>query len=82
MSMLNHLSAFAGRSIRAGAHVSPRYAVSLIDRNSGKPHVICGIPLVLMTADPFETSQELMRNRDPSRWQTSVARLGMKEARA
>ncbi|MDS9467512.1 hypothetical protein RGQ15_07980 [Paracoccus sp. MBLB3053] len=75
MIMLNHLSAFAERTFTASTPRRTRYAVSLIDRCTGKPHHIAGIPLILMTPDPFETSRDLMRNRDPERWDTSVKRI-------
>lgn len=78
MSMLNHLSAFADRAIRAAVPVSPRYAVSLVDRRSGKPHVISGIPLVLMTCEPITASNDLMRNRDPGLWDTFIQRIDSK----
>lgn len=80
MSMLNHLSAFADRAIRATVPHSPRYAVSLIDRNSGRPHMISGVPLVLLTTTPRETSVDLMRNRDPQRWDTFIERMDSKGA--
>ncbi|MDT1061718.1 hypothetical protein RM190_07595 [Paracoccus sp. CPCC 101403] len=78
MTMLNHLSAFADRAIRATVPASPSYAVSLIDRCSGRPHMISGIPLVLISREPVETSRELMRNRDPSRWDTFIERMDEK----
>lgn len=81
MTMLNHLSAFADRAIRAAVPATPRYAVSLIDRCSGKPHMIAGIPLVLMTREPVQTSRELMRNRDPMRWDTFIERMEEKGVR-
>lgn len=75
MTMLNHLSAFADRAIRIAIPVRARYAVSLIDRRTGKPHRISDIPLRLMTCEPFDTAQELMRNRDPAIWDTFIERL-------
>jgi len=78
MTMLNHLSAFADRAIRSAV---PSYSVSLIDRCSGKPHRISGIPLVLITREPVETSRELMRNRDPMRWDTFIERMDEKGSR-
>ena len=44
MTMLNHLSAFADRALRAAIPAPARYAVSLIDRRTGKPHRISDIP--------------------------------------
>lgn len=58
----------------------PRYAVSLIDRRTGRPHRISDIPLRLITCAPFETAQELMRDRDPARWDTVIHRLDQKGA--
>ncbi|WP_134682070.1 hypothetical protein [Paracoccus ravus] len=78
MTMMNHLSAFADRAIRGAIPARPRYAVSLIDRSTGRPHAIADIPLVLMTREPVETSDELMRNRDPSRWRIFVERMDSK----
>ncbi len=78
MTMLNHLSAFADRALRAAIPAPARYAVSLIDRRTGKPHRISDIPLRLMTCDPFEAAHELMRNRDPSIWDTFIERLDAK----
>ncbi|WP_104490925.1 MULTISPECIES: hypothetical protein [Paracoccus] len=77
MTMLNHLTAFAGRTRRI-TPAPPRYAVSLIDRRTGKPHRISDIPLRLITCEPFETARELMRDRDPARWDTAIDRLDRK----
>ncbi len=78
MSMLNHLSSFADRAIRAAAPASPRYAVSLIDRRTGRPHMISGIPLVLMTGTPAEAAHELMRDRDAALWDAFIERMDRK----
>ena len=75
MSMLNHLSALADRAIRATTPFSPRYSVALIDRRTGRPHTISGIPLVVMTAEPVTASHELMRNRDPGVWDIFIERI-------
>ncbi|MTH78713.1 hypothetical protein [Paracoccus aestuariivivens] len=80
MSMLNHLSAFAENAFRAAVPGQSRYAVSLIDRCSGKPHMISGVPLVVLTTTPHETSVDLMRNRDPRRWDTFIERMNSKGA--
>lgn len=80
MTMLNHLSAFADRALRIATPAPARYAVSLIDRRTGKPHRISDIPLRLMTCEPFATAQELMRNRDPAIWDTSIERLSARRA--
>ena len=78
MTMLNHLTAFADRALRVAVPVKPRYAVSLIDRRTGRAHRISEIPLRLITCEPFDAAQELMRNRDPERWDTFVQRLDSK----
>ena len=82
MTMLNHLSALP--IARCGSPCRPRwgYAVSLIDRRTGKPHRISDIPLRLMTCEPFEAAHELMRNRDPAIWDTFIERLDTKGIRA
>lgn len=80
MSMLNNLSAFADRAIRAATPFSPRYSVALIDRRTGRPHTISGVPLVLMTAEPITASHELMRNRDPGLWDIFIERMDRKGA--
>ncbi|MDQ7776967.1 hypothetical protein [Paracoccus aminovorans] len=72
MPMLNHLS--------ASAAALPRYAVSLIDRRTGRPHRISDIPLRLITCEPFEAARDLMRDRDPSLWDTAIHRLDQKGA--
>ncbi|WP_313348958.1 hypothetical protein [Paracoccus sp. (in: a-proteobacteria)] len=74
MNVLNH------RALRAFMPLPTRYAVDLIDRRTGKPHRISDIPLRLITCEPYETVQELMRDRDPARWQTAVHRLDRKGA--
>ncbi|MTH64692.1 hypothetical protein [Paracoccus shanxieyensis] len=81
MSMMNHLSAFADRAVRAAVPALPKYAVALVDRRTGKPHMISGIPLVLMTCEPVTASQDLMRNRDPRLWDTFIERMDGKERR-
>lgn len=72
MPMLNHLS--------ASAAALPRYAVSLIDRRTGRPHRISDIPLRLITCEPFEAARDLMRARDPVLWGTAIHRLDQKGA--
>lgn len=62
----------------ASATALPRYAVSLIDRRTGRPHRISDIPLRLITCEPFEAAQDLMRDRDPARWDTAIHRLDQK----
>ncbi|WP_233253258.1 hypothetical protein [Paracoccus binzhouensis] len=79
MTSLHHLSAFADRAMRA-AMPTPRYAVSLIDRRTGRPHRISDIPLRLITCEPFETARDLMRDRDPALWDTAIHRLDRKGA--
>ncbi|WP_233145019.1 hypothetical protein [Paracoccus yeei] len=47
----------------------------MIDRRTGRPHTISGIPLVVMTAEPVTASHELMRNRDPGVWDIFIERM-------
>lgn len=72
MSMIAHLSAFADRALRVTLPDTNRYVVTLMDRVSGRPHVIAGIPLTILTVEPDEVVADLMRNRDPERWDTRV----------
>lgn len=80
MTYRHHLSAFADRALRAAMLAPPRYAVSLIDRRTGKPHRISEIPLRLITCEPFRTARDLMRDRDPALWGTAIHRLDRKGA--
>jgi hypothetical protein len=80
MTILTHLPAFAGVALRAAMPISPRFAVSLIDRRTGDPHLICDMPLRLTTDTPALTASELMRNRDPDIWDIFVERLDAKGA--
>ena len=72
MTMLNHLADFAINARQAFMPVSPCYAVHLIDRRTGLPHVISGIPLVVYSRDPQETATDMMRNRDSDRWDVFI----------
>lgn len=67
MSAPNHLPVSA-----TGAAAPCRYAVSLVDRHTRRPHMIAGIPLVLMTREPGRTARELLRHRDIARWDTLI----------
>lgn len=80
MTILTHLPAFAGIAFRAVLPVPARFAVSLIDRRTGNPHLICDTPLRLTTDTPALTASELMRNRDPDIWDTFIERLDAKGA--
>lgn len=73
MPALNHPLSFAGTGFAL-----PRYAVSLIDRRTGRPHRISDIPLRLITCEPFEAARDIMRDRDPSIWETAIHRLDIK----
>lgn len=73
MPALNHPLSFAGTDFAL-----PRYAVSLIDRRTGRPHRISDIPLRLITCEPFEAARDMMRDRDPSIWETAIHRLDIK----
>ena len=68
MTMLNHLTAFAGTAYLAMRPLPPVFAVDLIDRVTGRRHCIAGIPMTVMTRNPEEAARDLLRNRDTSRW--------------
>jgi hypothetical protein len=51
-------------------------AVSLIDRRTGRPHLVNGRPLVLFTRHPGEAVTDLMQGRDGAVWEARVDRLG------
>lgn len=73
----NHLPPCA-----TGSPAASRYAVSLIDRHSGRPHMIAGIPLVLMTGQPCAAARDLMRHRDRARarWNACIEPIARKGA--
>lgn len=75
MTMLNHLTAFAGAAIDAMRPLPPVFAVDLIDRATGRHHRIAGIPVTVMTRDPADTAADLLRNRDTTRWTTRATPL-------
>ncbi len=77
MTMLNRLASFADATIRAVGGETRRYAVHLIDNQTGRLHCIGGVPLTIYTSDPDEVCDDLMRNRDPRQWDVLVEqRLG------
>lgn len=57
-----------------------RYAVSLVDRRTGRPHLISGIPLVVMTCQPGKAARELMHDRDTARWDARIEPINRKGA--
>ena len=65
MTTLNRLASFAHATERAVARQPLRYAVHLVERETGRPHCVAGIPLTVFTCDSAEVGTELMRNRDP-----------------
>lgn len=70
MTMLNHLTSFAGAAINAISPMPPVFAVDLIDRLTGRQHCIAGIPITVLSRDPAGAAAEMMRNRDATRWTT------------
>lgn len=52
--------------------LAPLYEVSLIDRLTGRPHAVAGIPLVIVTCDPRLTKMQLMHYRDAQRWDAAI----------
>lgn len=68
MTMLNRLASFADATERAVAQEPLRYAVHLVERATGRLHCVAGIPLTVFTCTPDEVSAEMMRNRDPMKW--------------
>ncbi|MFV0302756.1 MAG: hypothetical protein ACK5IP_18125 [Paracoccus sp. (in: a-proteobacteria)] len=75
MTMLNHLTAFAGAAYQAMRPLPPVFSVDLIDRDTGRHHCIAGIPVTVMTRDPAAASADLLRNRDTLRWTTRATPL-------
>lgn len=51
------------------------YAVSLIDRRTGRPHRVNGTALSVFTRHPDEAARELLRHRDHSLWDVRIAPL-------
>ena len=51
------------------------WAVTLIDRRTGRPHHVNGIALTALGRDPHATAAELMRNRDPRAWDARILPL-------
>lgn len=52
--------------------LAPLYEVSLIDRLTGRPYAVAGIPLVIVTCDPRVTKAQMMHHRDAQRWGAAV----------
>lgn len=72
MTMLNRLASFADATIRALGGDSGRYAVHLVNQQTGRLHCVGGMPLTIFTCDPAEVCDDLMRNRDPGQWDVLV----------
>lgn len=79
MTMLDRLASFADATILAAGGGARRYAVHLVDRRTGLPHCIAGIPLTVFTRDPAEAGAEMMRNRDPHDWDILIERRTTRE---
>lgn len=56
-------------------------AVWLIDRRTGAPHRIGGLPLTLFTRAPAEAVAALMAGRDPALWTARVTPLAPEDRR-
>ncbi|NUB42797.1 hypothetical protein GEU84_000230 [Fertoebacter nigrum] len=50
-------------------------AVRLIDRRTGRPHRLAGVPLTVFTRTPLETAAELLAGRNPAHWETRIEAL-------
>lgn len=72
MTMLNRLASFAEATARAVGREPDRYAVHLVNRQTGRLHCVAGFPLTVFTRDPEQTCAELMRNRDPMIWDALI----------
>ena len=72
MTLLNRRSSFADATAHAVSDVPRRYAVHLVRRETGRLHVVAGIPLTVFTCDPEQARADLMRNRDPMKWQALI----------
>lgn len=49
------------------------YSVLLIDRRTGRPHRVNGIPLSVFTRNPSEAEAELLHGRDRANWEIRVS---------
>lgn len=72
MTMLNRVASFADATIRAVGGEQRRYAVHLINAQSGRLHCVGGVPLTIYTTDPDGVCDEMMRNRDLRDWDVLV----------
>lgn len=50
-------------------------AVRLIDRRTGRPHRLGGVPFTVFTKTPQETAAELLAGRNPAHWETRIEPL-------
>ncbi len=48
------------------------WAVSLVDRRTGRIHRRNGSPLSVLTSDPKGSAEELLKGRDPTLWQARI----------
>ena len=67
MTMLNRLASFADATARVTARAPRRYAVHLVNRDTGRLHCVAGLPLTVFTRDPEQACDDLIRNRDPQK---------------
>lgn len=58
-----------------GPRSPARCLVSLIDRRTGRPHRVDGTPLVVHSLHPRQIAANLMRGRDPSKWEVRIISL-------
>lgn len=79
MTMLNRHTSFEDATIRAMGQGMRRYAVHLVDRDTGRLHCVAGVPLTVFTCDPDEVGADLMRNRDPMKWDVLIEQRIPKE---
>lgn len=72
MTMLNRLASFADASARAVIRAPRRYAVHLVNLETGRLHCVAGFPLTVFTRNPEQACADLLRNRDPMKWNALI----------
>ena len=75
MTILTHLSALAERARRSVISSDQVYTVQLVDRRTRQPHCIQGMPLKIVTTEPAKAALDMLRNRDPQTWETTIERV-------
>jgi hypothetical protein len=58
------------------------WAVSLVDRESGEPHRVDGVPLVVLSKDRDLAIRDLMDGRDPRIWTPHAVRVARPDSEA